>query len=86
MFGLTKTDKEKAEIILEAIGNKENIESIESCSTRLRISLKNIDKVNRDKILETKAKDVIHVGEDMIHVVLGTKVEAVKKELLDLIK
>lgn len=85
MFGFGKSEKEKAQLILEGIGNKENIKSIESCFTRLRIQLEDINKVNRDKVLESGAKDVIFVEEDMVHVVLGTKVDEVKKELLGLL-
>ncbi|CAM3158392.1 glucose PTS transporter subunit EIIB [Streptobacillus felis] len=72
MFG-RMTDAEVAKIILRGLGNKENIDSLESCFTRLRVGVKNLDKVNNEVLKEAGALDIVVVDENNVQVVMGTK-------------
>lgn len=67
------SDAEVAQIILKGLGNKENIDSLESCFTRLRVGVKNLDKVNNEVLKEAGALDVVVVDENNVQVVMGTK-------------
>ncbi|WP_073507584.1 glucose PTS transporter subunit EIIB [Streptobacillus notomytis] len=72
MFG-RMTDLEMAKIILKGLGKKENIDSLESCFTRLRVGVKNLDKVNMEVLKESGAIDVVIVDENNLQVVMGPK-------------
>ncbi|WP_156299145.1 glucose PTS transporter subunit EIIB [Streptobacillus canis] len=67
------SDAEVAQIILKGLGNKGNIDSLESCFTRLRVGVKNLDKVNNEVLKEAGALDVVVVDENNVQVVMGTK-------------
>lgn len=66
---------EKLKVVLEGLGGKENIDSVSNCSTRLRVEVKNPDKVNKSRILESGAKDVLFENETSVQVVFGPSVE-----------
>ena len=63
-----------AKKIMQNIGGKDNVESVESCVTRLRLTLKDVSLVNESKIKQTGAAGVIKVGDHDIQIVIGTKV------------
>ncbi|WP_067141686.1 PTS transporter subunit EIIB [Oceanivirga salmonicida] len=71
MFKLSKDYKETAKAIYEGVGGHKNIASIDNCSTRVRIEIKDIDKVKIEKIIKAGAKEVLITGEDYIQVVVG---------------
>lgn len=59
----TKTSlKEDAVAIISALGGKENIEDIDACITRLRVSVKIVDKVNKEELKKIGATAVLEVG------------------------
>lgn len=75
---------EKAVQILAALGGKENVVSLESCITRLRIELKDPSKLN-DKVLKAQgAVGVMKMGK-AVQVVLGTTAEQVETEIKKLL-
>ena len=73
--------KSIAKEILVNVGNEENIKDVIHCHTRLRFSLMNFEKVNKDNL--SKIEGVITVVEsmDQLQVVIGSKVDKVYKEL-----
>ena len=73
--------KSIAKEILVNVGNEENIKDVIHCHTRLRFSLINFEKVNKDNL--SKIEGVITVVEsmDQLQVVIGSKVDKVYKEL-----
>ncbi len=71
MFKLSKNYKDTAKAIFEGVGGRENISSIDNCSTRVRVEVKNIDKVKIDKIVKAGAKEVLITGEDYLQIVVG---------------
>lgn len=71
---------EMASIILEGIGGKENVTSIDNCVTRLRLEIKDYTLVDEKKIKSAGAAGVIRPGKNSVQVVVGTKVQFVADE------
>ena len=71
---------ELADEILNALGGKENLKSLDACITRLRIQVKDINKVDKDKLKELGAAGVMVVG-DNIQAIFGTKSDTLKSEI-----
>ena len=67
--------------ILEGLGGKENVISVDNCVTRLRLEIKDYTLVNEKKIKAAGAAGVIRPGKTSVHVVIGTKVQFVADEL-----
>lgn len=64
--------KEKGIFILEALGGKENIENIDACITRIRVTLKDNSKVNEKRLKELGATGIIKLGSNNMQIVVGT--------------
>ena len=77
---------EVAKIILEGIGGKENVTSIDNCITRLRLEIKDQAKVNEKKIKSAGIAGVIRPGKNSVQVIVGTKVQFVADEFKKLCK
>lgn len=77
---------EVAAIILEGLGGKENITSIDNCITRLRLEIKDNTLVDEKKIKSAGVSGVIRPGKTSVQVVVGTKVQFVADEFKKLCK
>ena len=64
-----------AKTILEGLGGKDNIQSISHCATRLRVEVKNMEKVDKEKIKSSGSPGVICPSDTSVQVVVGTKVQ-----------
>ena len=69
-----------AQIILEGLGGKENVVSIDHCITRLRLEVKDRLLVDEAKIKSSGASGVIRPGKNAVQVVIGPKVQFVYEE------
>ena len=69
-----------AEIILEGLGGKENVTSIDHCITRLRLEVKDRLLVDEAKIKSSGASGVIRPGKTSVQVIIGPKVQFVHDE------
>ena len=69
-----------AQIILEGLGGKENVASIDHCITRLRLEVKDRLLVDEKKIKSSGASGVIRPGKTAVQVVIGPKVQFVYEE------
>ena len=69
-----------AQIILEGVGGKENVTSIDHCITRLRLEVKDRLLVDEKKIKSSGAAGVIRPGKTSVQVVIGPKVQFVYDE------
>lgn len=79
-------DYEKiAQQILQLVGNKQNIISVNHCFTRLRFQLKDNNKANREKLLQTEGVISVVESSGQYQVVLGNKVTKIYDKLLPLI-
>ena len=77
---------EVASIILEGVGGKENVTSIDNCITRLRLEIKDYTKVDEKKIKSAGIAGVIRPGKNSLQVIVGTKVQFVADEFKKLCK
>ena len=75
-----------AEIILEGVGGKENVVSIDHCITRLRLEVKDRLLIDEKKIKTSGAAGVIRPGKTSVQVIIGPKVQFVADEFKKLCK
>ena len=75
-----------AEIILEGVGGKENVTSVDNCITRLRLEIKDYTAVNEKKIKSAGVAGVIRPSKTAVQVIIGTKVQFVADEFKKLCK
>ena len=72
----------RAAHILAALGGKDNISDLDCCATRLRITVKEPEKVIDSALKESGASGVIRKGNG-IQVIYGPRVTVIKSELED---
>ena len=77
---------EVARIILEGVGGKANVTSIDNCITRLRLEIKDYTAIDEKKIKSAGVAGVIRPGKNSVQVVIGTKVQFVADEFKKLCK
>lgn len=74
-----------AATILEGLGGKENIESLDYCVTRLRMEVKDNLLVNEAKIKKAGVAGIIRPSKTNVQVVVGPQVQFVADELKKLL-
>jgi len=62
------------------LGGKANIKSVDACITRLRVSVKDITNVDKDRLKELGARDVVVIG-DSLQAIFGTQSDHIKDEI-----
>ena len=75
-----------AEKMLNALGGKENIISLDNCITRLRLVVKDMALINEDEIKATGAIGIVKLDSTNLQVIIGPQVHVVKNKLDKLIK
>ncbi len=71
---------EVARQILEGLGGKDNVTSVDNCVTRLRLEVKDSTLVNDKKIKAAGAAGVIKPSKTSVQVIIGTHVQFVADE------
>jgi len=71
--------------ILEAMGGKQNITHLDACITRLRITVNDRKRVNKNKLKHLGAAGVLEVGNN-IQVIFGPRSETIKGQIEDIIE
>ena len=69
-----------AKTILEGLGGKANVTSIDNCITRLRIEIKDQAAVDEKKIKSAGVKGVVRPGKNSVQVIIGPQVQHVADE------
>ena len=64
--------------IIEGLGGKENINTVENCITRLRVNVKDESKINEDMINLTPNSGIVRKGKD-IQIIFGLHVPDVRR-------
>ncbi|RKI82174.1 PTS glucose transporter subunit IIBC [bacterium 0.1xD8-71] len=72
---------EVASIILEGLGGRENVTSLDNCITRLRMEIKDYTLVDEKKIKSAGVAGVMRPGKTSVQVIVGTKVQFVADEM-----
>lgn len=70
--------------VLEAMGNKENIKYLDACLTRLRVTVNDKNKVDKNVLKKLGAAGVLEVGNNM-QAIFGPKSEGLKEQMQDII-
>lgn len=71
---------EKAAMILEAIGGRENVEFLDSCITRLRATLRKPEIINRSLLTAAGSVGILETG-DSVQIIFGTEAERIKDDI-----
>ena len=80
-YNESKGKKEFIDEIVESLGGIDNIENIDACITRLRVTVKDPSTVSDDvKWKELQAKGVIRSGKG-VQIVYGTQAETYKNKI-----
>ena len=82
--GKNPGDDVTSALILKGLGGKSNISDIDCCATRLRVTVKNPDKVMENLLKQSGASGVIRKGNG-VQVIYGPQVSVVKSRLEDYI-
>lgn len=72
---------ELAELILKALGGKENVTSIDACITRLRLEVKDSLIVDETAIIKLGAARVLKIGSNGIQAIFGSMAKVLAEEL-----
>ena len=72
---------EVASIILEGLGGKGNVTSLDNCITRLRLEIKDYTLVDEKKIKSAGVAGVMRPSKTAVQVIVGTKVQFVADEM-----
>ncbi|MFR5602407.1 MAG: N-acetylglucosamine-specific PTS transporter subunit IIBC [Lachnospiraceae bacterium] len=70
-----------AAIVLEGLGGKDNVKSLDNCITRLRLEIKDYTQVDEKKIKSAGVAGVIRPSKTSVQVIVGTKVQFVADEM-----
>ncbi|MBU2708684.1 PTS transporter subunit EIIC [Zooshikella marina] len=79
---LQNSDSQAAQVIA-AFGGQENLAHVDACLTRLRVSVNNHDLIDKPRLIELGAKDVLVIGKG-IQAIFGTNSSILKEEILEL--
>ncbi|MGI8315977.1 N-acetylglucosamine-specific PTS transporter subunit IIBC [Halobacillus mangrovi] len=66
-----------ADQFITDLGGKDNISSVDSCATRLRLQIKDMSRVNETALKQHGAKGIMKPGGNNLQVIVGTQVEFV---------
>lgn len=86
---ITGTEEEvldvKAFHMIEGLGGKDNIQQIDYCTTRLRLTVKDANKLDGKEIKKYGARGIMRISNTNVQVIIGTSVEflaaAMKKRI-----
>lgn len=69
--------EEKALNILASIGGKENIDSLDACITRIRVTLKDTSKLDEIKLKKMGISGIMKIGTNNVQIVVGTMADPI---------
>ncbi|PAK33747.1 N-acetylglucosamine-specific PTS transporter subunit IIBC [Bacillus safensis] len=70
-----------ASVLVEGLGGKDNITTIDHCATRLRLTVEDTNLLNEATLKKAGAKGVLTSGKTSIQIIIGTNVEFVADDL-----
>lgn len=70
--------------VLKALGGQENLTNLDACITRLRVSVKDANKVEKDTLKKLGASGVMQMGEN-IQAIFGPRSDQIKSQIQDII-
>lgn len=82
MVSLTTPDSRALQFI-EALGGSDNLVSVDACTTRLRLVVKNSNNISQDMLKELGSRGTIAPNAESLQVVLGPVAEIIASEIRD---
>ncbi len=79
-----KSKDNQSALILNGLGGKSNIEDIDACATRLRITVKDANKVSKSLLTQSGAAGVVISGHG-VQVIYGPQVSVIKSKFEDFV-
>lgn len=76
----------RAPLILQALGGKNNVKTMEACITRLRLTLDDDKLIDPIALKHLGAAGVIHLGGGNVQVVFGTFSELIREEIMKVMR
>ncbi|MEH7652670.1 N-acetylglucosamine-specific PTS transporter subunit IIBC [Bacillus safensis] len=70
-----------ASMLVEGLGGKDNITTIDHCATRLRLTVEDTNLLNEGTLKKAGAKGVLTSGKTSVQIIIGTNVEFVADDL-----
>ena len=83
--GLPRDAAEMAKELVLAFGGRSNIDSLDACITRLRISVKQMDRVNVARLKALGAAGVLEIG-NSAQAIFGPRSENLKTDMMEYLK
>ena len=70
-----------ASVILQGLGGKGNVTSLDNCITRLRLEIKDYTQVDEKMIKSAGVAGIMRPSKTSVQVIIGTKVQFVADEM-----
>src|SRR5699024_11714950 len=70
----------RAEIVIKGLGGKENIDAVDCCATRLRVTVKDGEQIDEDLIKSTESRGIVQKGTG-VQIIYGPHVTTIKNEV-----
>ncbi|MFJ3388019.1 N-acetylglucosamine-specific PTS transporter subunit IIBC [Lysinibacillus sp. NPDC086135] len=71
---------------IEALGGPTNIKQVDYCTTRLRMTVGDVDRVDEKMLKQTGARGVMRINKTNVQVIIGTSVEFLAEAMKDRLK
>lgn len=71
---------------IEALGGQNNIKQVDYCTTRLRITVGDVDQVDEKALKRTGARGIMRISKTNVQVIIGTSVEFLAEAIKDRLK
>ncbi|MEB2282438.1 N-acetylglucosamine-specific PTS transporter subunit IIBC [Lysinibacillus xylanilyticus] len=71
---------------IEALGGPTNIKQVDYCTTRLRMTVGDVDQMDEKMLKQTGARGVMRINKTNVQVIIGTSVEFLAEAMKDRLK
>jgi len=71
---------------IEALGGQNNIKQVDYCTTRLRMTVGDVDQVDEKALKRTGARGIMRISKTNVQVIIGTSVEFLAEAIKDRLK
>ncbi|QBQ07954.1 PTS system trehalose-specific IIBC component [Spiroplasma gladiatoris] len=83
IFAKNKDIDPNVKLITEILGRAENIENVSHCSTRIRVKLKDVSKLELDKLKENELVSGVVLKDNLVQFIVKQKIEDFNKDFLE---
>ncbi|MFJ6267774.1 N-acetylglucosamine-specific PTS transporter subunit IIBC [Lysinibacillus xylanilyticus] len=71
---------------IEALGGQNNIKQVDYCTTRLRMTVGDVDQVDEKALKRTGARGIMRISKTNLQIIIGTSVEFLAEAIKDRLK